>query len=229
MMRMMDLARGGTVAVGLAGLVAACGAAPPGGSAETPAPEAAAVTDQAPTPPTGAEAGAGAAEAPVVDPQAVKAGERSINWLAARQAAGAGAPAGLVGVQAAQTLGAPVPVILPTGIAIAQAAGGPVFRVTPDGYFANYQTEAYNLTIVGTKTVYDAPAAAPAPAPADGTDPEFRYAETESGAELSFAAFGADYLMTFDCRAQSEDSPPCVSEEQAIEIAKKLAVVGGGP
>ncbi len=194
-----------------AAAVAACGRgdAPPAAS-DPSAPSATASADSA------------AVELPV-RPQAVEVGA-AIDWEAARRdlaarpieereasfqiSSGEGAP--------------PVPVFLPQAAAV--VAGGELemrFQPTPDGYFASFPGETYDVIVNGTNVVISETGAIAAPRGED-----FRYVATATGGQVAFSRYGADYLVEFECKAPVTATATCITEEEAIAYARGLALSG---
>lgn len=114
----------------------------------------------------------------------------------------------------------PVPVLLPTGIVSVQRAGAsPSFRQQEDGYFARYPGVAYDITVHGTNVIADVPGME------IKRDETVSFAAMMDGAQVSLSRYGADYLVTFECRAAG-GGETCVSEDEALEVARGLVIVG---
>ena len=157
------------------------------------------------------------------NPQAVSA-RAAIDWDAALTdlAARGDTEDDAVSVQV-QSAGAPpsVPVLLPTGIVTVQSAdgtGGPAFRPTDDGYFARYPGPSYDVVVHGTNVVADVAGEA------IKRDEAMTFIDLMDGAQVSLSRYGADYLVTFECKAIS-GGENCVAEEEALEVARNLVIV----
>jgi hypothetical protein len=157
-----------------------------------------------------------------VQPAAVPTVQGNINWDAAR-ADFAKRPAGTENVSV-QSVGkdgpSPVPMLLPSGIASAQGAGGdrpspPV--VTADGYFATYHLPKYDAIVNGSMTAH------PAPGQTAGDKSAMKFTTGEASAQLSFSRYGADYLIEFECK-EVDSSNGCITEAEAKEFATSLFV-----
>jgi hypothetical protein len=143
--------------------------------------------------------------------------EGEIDWEAARTArAQSSVTDSNIQIQSATGAPAAVPMLLPSGVVMAQNARPPAVVTTPDGYFATYQTPRYDAIVNGTKTAYQAGAA-----PADRDAMVFTTGE--GSAQLAFSRFGADYLIEFECRAM-DDGESCITEAEAREFAESLFV-----
>ncbi len=113
----------------------------------------------------------------------------------------------------------PVPVLLPTGIVTPQGAGEPAYRALSDGYYANYPGAEYDITISGSNRVYGT---------GNGTDVDaMSFARTAAGAQVALSRYGADYLVEFECKGfAGAQGDGCISEEDAMELARDLVIVG---
>lgn len=160
----------------------------------------------------------------VVRPQAVES-TAGIDWEAARRDM-ASVPSsereqGSFQVESGSAA-APVPVLLPTGIVVPQSAeGGVRFKPMSDGYFATYPGVDYDIVVNGTNEIIGARDAG---GTAADTEPAFE--STASGAQVVFSRYGADYLIEFECKNATGASPTCISEDEALEIARKLVIAG---
>jgi hypothetical protein len=160
----------------------------------------------------------------VVRPQAVES-TAGIDWEAARRDM-ASLPSdergqGNFQVQSGSQ-GAPVPVLLPTGIVVPQSAeGGVKFQPMSDGYFATYPGVDYDIVVNGTNEVIGARDAGDTAA---NTDPTF--VSTASGAQVAFSRYGANYLIEFECKHATGASPTCITEDDALAIADQLVIAG---
>lgn len=112
-----------------------------------------------------------------------------------------------------------VPILVPTGLALAQN-DSVSFRATNDGYFAVYPGPVYDVVVNGTAEAYVAPEARMA----EGDRPEMRVTGTEQGLQVALTRFGADYLVEFECKS---GDATCISEEDARRVVTELVVVGG--
>lgn len=117
----------------------------------------------------------------------------------------------------------PVPVLLPSGpVRTASAPGGPQpqFRPLSDGYYAVFPGEDYNLIVNGTNEITDAPAM-------ENRDTgDMAYAETTTGAIVSFSRYGADYMIEFECLSSGAEGNSCVSEDEALAVAEDIVISG---
>jgi hypothetical protein len=160
----------------------------------------------------------------VVRPQAVES-TAGIDWEAARRDM-ASVPSdereqGSFQVQSGSG-GAPVPVLLPTGIVVPQSAeGGVKFQPMSDGYFATYPGVDYDIVVNGTNEIIGAGDAAHA-----GADTEPAFVSTASGAQVVFSRYGADYLIEFECKNATGAAPTCITQDEALAIAHKLVIAG---
>ncbi len=143
--------------------------------------------------------------------------EGEIDWEAARTARSqSNVTDANVQIQSATGAPAPVPMLLPSGVVMAQNARPPAVVTTADGYFANYQTPRYDAIVNGTKTAYDSGAPA-------GDREAMVFSTGEGAAQLAFSRFGADYLIEFECRVM-DDGESCITEAEAREFADSLFV-----
>jgi hypothetical protein len=114
---------------------------------------------------------------------------------------------------------APVPVLLPTGIVVPQSAeGGVKFQPMSDGYFATYPGVDYDIVVNGTNEVIGEGESM------SNTEPS--YLATASGAQVAFNRYGAGYLIEFECKNASGESPSCIGEDEALRIARELVIAG---
>lgn len=118
----------------------------------------------------------------------------------------------------------PVPVLLPSGPVRTASAGGPQpqFRPVPDGYFAVFPGEEYNLIVNGTNEVTDAPGGSPG----DGESEDLRFVETSTGAMVTFSRYGADYMVEFECLGSGEEGGSCITEDEALTAAEEIVISG---
>lgn len=115
----------------------------------------------------------------------------------------------------------PVPVLLPSGIVIPAGAETQVrFQPLADGYFASYPGVAYDIIVNGTNEVIGQSARAD-----DGVD-KIRFQATASGAQVALSRYGADYLVEFECNDAEGEEADCVSEDEALDVARKLVIAG---
>jgi hypothetical protein len=143
--------------------------------------------------------------------------DAQIDWEAARAARAQSTNTDdNVTIQSTTGAPTPVPMLLPSGVVMAQNARPPAVVTTDDGYFATYQTPRYDAIVNGTKTAY----AAGAPAADKET---MRFTTGEGGAQLAFSRFGADYLIEFECR-EMDSAGSCITEGEAREFADSLFV-----
>jgi hypothetical protein len=150
-------------------------------------------------------------------PQAV---ENQINWEAARADLSKRPADAPVTIQTAGQEGpSPVPMLLPSGIAVPQGADQrptiPV--VTKDGYFATYHLPRYDAIVNGSQRAY----AAGSP-PANGKE-DMKFTTGEASAQLAFSRYGADYVIEFECR-EVDGAESCINEQEAKEFAESLFV-----
>ncbi len=116
---------------------------------------------------------------------------------------------------------APVPVLLPSGIVSTAGTGNPPrFQPLSDGYFAAYPGTEYDIIVNGTNEV------AGEGRTAEDANTEPRFLATSAGAQVSFARYGADYLIEFECNEISGTDGTCISEEDALRIANELIIAG---
>jgi hypothetical protein len=154
----------------------------------------------------------------------VKQGERQVDWGAAAEKAARNSK----NVVSAQSVGvdvdSPVPVLaLPSISAQSVNSGGTQVKATSDGYYASFPGAKYDVIVTGTKTFYKAPASAPPPTVTTQSVDEFNYSTTETGAEVAFKQFGADYNVQFECKSGSAG---CITEKEAREVVENLVMVG---
>src|SRR5690606_602331 len=91
---------------------------------------------------------------------------------------------------------APVPMLLPSGIASVQSDRPPPAPVvTQDGYFATYRLPRYDAIVNGSQRAYAAQTQAAA-----GDKEAMTFTLGEASAQLAFSRYGADYLIEFECR-----------------------------
>jgi hypothetical protein len=147
----------------------------------------------------------------------------AIDWDAAladiaksREAAG---QSGLAAIASAGEP-APVPVLLPSGIATPANARAPRYKALEDGYFASFPGVRYDIVMNGSVARYETGATLPA------TREGYVFTPTDSGAQLSFSRYGAEYLIEFECKVL-EDGLTCLDEAEAIEVANSLVPTGG--
>ncbi|MEQ8320771.1 MAG: hypothetical protein RH946_10940 [Rhodospirillales bacterium] len=160
----------------------------------------------------------------VVRPQAVES-TAGIDWDAARRDM-ASVPSDERGQGSFQvqsgSQAAPVPVLLPTGIVVPQSAeGGVKFQPMSDGYFATYPGVDYDIVVNGTNEVIGARDAGETT-----VDTDLKFVSTASGAQVIFSRYGADYLIEFECKNATGASPTCITEDDALAIARKLVIAG---
>lgn len=115
----------------------------------------------------------------------------------------------------------PVPILLPTGLVMPAGAESDVrFQPLEDGYFASYPGIDYDIIVNGTNEVIGT-------RQSGGSDVEdMRFQTNVSGAQVSLSRYGADYLIEFECKDMDGGEPACISEEEALEIARKLVIAG---
>jgi len=152
--------------------------------------------------------------------------ERSVDWGAAA------AKAGITGktLVSAQSVGveaqSPVPMLaLPNISAQGVDSGKQVVKATSDGYFATFPGAKYDVVVTGTKKAYKAPDKAPPPTVTTQSVDEFSYSQTDTGAEVTFKQFGADYLVQFECK-KPDEAKSCVTEAEARGVVESLVMVG---
>lgn len=204
------LARLSCLALMTAALVA-CGSETPTEPDNTAATDVATVADKPAVP----------ADLPAAGPRVKPASKSTIDWDAAREDLSGGS-AGLITIQSVDEAPAEVPVLLPTGIATSQSAdAGPVFRRTDDGYFAYYPGATYNITVNGTNQVITTEAL-------EDTNPDRKplFSVTIAGAQVWLTRYGADYVVEFECNELVDETGTCIEEDEAMDIANRLIVVG---
>lgn len=117
----------------------------------------------------------------------------------------------------------PVPVLLPAApVRPAGATDGPQpqFRPVPDGYFAVFPGQDYNLIVNGTNLVTDIP-------DMENVETEdMIYSETTTGAIVSFSRYGADYMVEFECLGSGEEGGDCITEDEAMAVAEEIVISG---
>lgn len=166
-------------------------------------------------------------DAAAVTPEdAVTEVDRNVDWDAAA------AKAGITGktLVSAQSVGvdvqSPVPMLaLPNISAQAVDSGKQVVKATSDGYFATFPGAKYDVIVTGTKKAYKAPDKAPPPTVTTQSVDEFAYSQTDTGAEVTFKQFGADYLVQFECK-KPDETKSCVTEAEARGVVESLVMVG---
>ncbi|MEM5515399.1 hypothetical protein WNY37_00460 [Henriciella sp. AS95] len=163
------------------------------------------------------------AESETVRPAAV-AVKAEIDWEAARTDLASSPPDddSSFNIQSGSTA-PPVPVLLPTGpVRPAGASDGqqPQFRPVPDGYFAVFPGAEYNLIVNGTNLVTDIPGEA------NDESEDMKFAETTTGAIVSFSRYGADYMVEFECLGSGAEGGDCVTEEEALAVAEEIVISG---
>lgn len=115
----------------------------------------------------------------------------------------------------------PVPVLLPTGIVMPAGAENQIkFQPLSDGYFAAYPGVTYDVIVNGTNEVMGDGARS---APEDRAE---RFLATASGAQVAFSRYGADYLVEFECNEIDGETGTCLTEDEAVEVARKLVIAG---
>jgi hypothetical protein len=193
----------------------------PGGGGAAQAPGEEADTAQAAAFDQGAETAVAAPEA-AGDPTPTR-GTRDIQFPeAARPAATA------MGLDVGKFADASVPVVAPSSLSQEQSDQlTSSYRATPDGYFARWSDEDFDVVVNGTRVYSDAPAAAGAPAARDLSTP--KVSETETGMSVTVSKFGADYNIELVCRgAGDEGGSGCATQEEAEALVDRLVPVGGG-
>jgi hypothetical protein len=152
--------------------------------------------------------------------------DRTVDWGAAA------AKAGVTGktVVSAQSVGvdvqSPVPMLaLPTISAQSMDSGKQVVKATGDGYFATFPGAKYDVVVTGTKKAYKVPDQAPPPTVSTQSVDEFSYSQTDTGAEVTFKQFGADYLVQFECK-RPDETQSCINEAEARGVVESLVMVG---
>jgi len=174
-----------------------------------PPPEAPAT--QAETIPEAPPAPARALPLPEIGPSAQTTSTAEIDWDSARADLQAGSD-GTVSIQSASEPPAEVPVLLPTGIVIAQNAdSGPVYRRTADGYFAFYPGAVYNIIVNGTNQTVSADAL-----PKTNTERAPVFTTNSAGAQVWLTRYGADYTVEFECNTLGDEDATCIEEDEAI-------------
>lgn len=117
-----------------------------------------------------------------------------------------------------------VPVLMPSGLVQPASNEPPSVKATKDGYFARFRAAKYDLVVNGSAAFVKDPDAAPKVETASNAE-NYKFEQVDGGATLAFSRFGADYFMEFECREGGEDAS-CVTEAEAIDIAKKLRIAG---
>lgn len=159
------------------------------------------------------------------DTSVVVASTANIDWEAARRdmASTPSSSRETTGFQVeAEAAAPPVPVLLPTGIVVPQGAeSGVRFQPMSDGYFATYPGIDYDIIVNGTNEVLEIPGDS---TPAE--DSALTYTPTMTGAQVSFSRYGADYLVEFECKSIEGGEADCISEDEALEVTRKLVIAG---
>ena len=116
----------------------------------------------------------------------------------------------------------PVPVFLPSAPVSVQGGDMAIrFQPTPDGYYAFFPSDAYDIVVNGTNVVILAPGETPQP-----RAETYSFSPTTTGASVTFSRYGADYLVEFECKTFAAGVPNCITEEEAIDFARDLALSG---
>ena len=158
---------------------------------------------------------------PEIGPSAQTTRTAEIDWESARADLQASS-SGTFSIQSTGDTPADVPVLLPTGIVIAQNAdSGPVYRRTADGYFAFYPGTVYNIIVNGTNQTVSAHAL-----PKTNAERAPVFTANSAGAQVWLSRYGADYTVEFECNALEDEEASCIEEEEAMEIASNLIVTG---
>lgn len=182
--------------------------------------EGAGPSDPSQTPAETSEQASGAApdqSAQLAGPQSVEA---TIDWDAARADLSKRPADAPVTVQTAGQDGpSPVPMLLPSGVAMVQSADArpTVPVVTRDGYFATYKLPRYDAIVNGSQSAIASGQAAL------GDKEAMRFTTGEASAQLAFSRYGADYVIEFECR-QVDGAESCITEPEAKEFAESLFV-----
>jgi hypothetical protein len=159
------------------------------------------------------------ADGQVQPASAPQAKEAQINWEAARADLAKRPADAPVSVQSVGKEGpAPVPMLLPSGIAQTASDRPTPPVVTDDGYFATYHLPKYDAIVNGSKRAYQAAGQA-----AQGSKETMKFTPGEASAQLSFSRYGADYLIEFECR-EVDGGESCITEPEAKEFAESLFV-----
>lgn len=152
------------------------------------------------------------------------AGETLIDWDAARRdMAASSLLSDEASFQIASGAGAPpVPVFLPSFPAAVQGGeAGVRFQPVSDGYYAFLPGQTYDVVINGTNRTFAAPGSS-----GRVRSDEMVFQVTTTGAQVSFARYGADYLVEFECRVLVAGQPACIGEEEALAFAGELVISG---
>jgi hypothetical protein len=152
--------------------------------------------------------------------------DRTVDWSAAAEKAGATGKT----LVSAQSVGvdveSPVPVLaLPNITAQSVNSGKTTVKSTSDGYFASFPGAKYDVVVTGTKKAYKAPDSAPPPSVTTQSVDEFNFSQTDTGAEVTFKQFGADYLVQFECK-KPDATKSCITEKEARDVVESLVMVG---
>lgn len=150
----------------------------------------------------------------------------TIDWNAARADFAARETSGDDMMAQVASGGAPVvPILLPEQmIGIASTGGEEAleFRPLADGYFAVQTGDIYDMVINGTDRLIVRPEGTGA-----AIDTALDFEETMTGAQVSFARYGASYLVEFMCKDPATAvKGSCVSEQEAIAEVEKLLISG---
>lgn len=116
----------------------------------------------------------------------------------------------------------PVPVFLPSApVSVQGGEAGVRFQPTPDGYYAFFPGDAYDIVVNGTNAVILAPGET-----AQLRAEAYTFATTTTGASVTFSRYGADYIVEYECKVFERGEPACITEEEAIDFARDLALSG---
>lgn len=150
--------------------------------------------------------------------------KRQIDWEAARSdLAASGGQDTTFNIQSGSSA-PPVPVLLPSAPVRPASAGGPQpqFRPVPDGYFAVFPGEDYNLIVNGTNEVTNVSSGEAG----DGNSEDMKFIATSTGAMVSFSRYGADYLVEFECLGSGAEGGSCITEDDALAVAEEIVISG---
>lgn len=147
---------------------------------------------------------------------------RAIDWKAAaeyRQLAVEDVPA-----EPRRSLGeSPVPVLLPDD---PEALEGVDATVTEHWYAAILEVDGREVTIEGDRVVRRVDDLELPEAGEKQAAEQFHVTQTHGVMTVTFTAFGAGYTVDIECN-QVDEQGRCTNESFALEVANRLAVLGG--
>lgn len=156
--------------------------------------------------------------------ETVRTAEASIDWDAARNdlaARGRSADGQAFQIESGPDA-PPVPVLLPSGLVRTASAERPRFVTMADGYYAKYPGTGFDIIVSGTNEWYSGGTAG-----RESPAGEAVFTRTMTGAQVALNRYGAAYLVEFECLdAEGADPSGCISETEALDIARGLQITG---